>query len=105
MVIRGFNCLIKKFAAKKTNKEYVNFPSQTMTWFQIIKDVVVNATHKRGRGHRMPFVSVTPIISGPNVDSATSVYHNNKKGAPVGKDNKQRETDSLLYKLVHTMEG
>ena len=41
-----------------------------------------------------------PILEGPNASGSMLVYHNDKKGAPLGKEKRVQETDGPVYSLV-----
>lgn len=76
-----------------------------MCWSQMIRDVVLNDPSVKGSYIRQPFVNVIPIADGPHAGSSTLVYHNDRKGSPIGKGKRVRETDGPVYELVKNMEG
>ena len=54
---------------------------------------------------RRPFVSLIPVVEGPNAHGSMMVYYNDKKGAPLGKGKRVRETDGPVYSIRTVLDG
>ena len=76
-----------------------------MSWSQLICDNVVNNTSTKGSYIRQLFVNVIPVADGPNTGISTLVFHNDKKGSPIGKGKKAKETYGPGYTLIREIEG
>ena len=71
-----------------------------MTWVEMMQYVAINDSGAKGSYVRRPFVSLIPVVESPNAHGSMLVYYNDKKGAPLGKGERVRETDGPMYSLV-----
>ena len=84
VVLTGLSQPFRKCPTKMNDGNYYG-SEKTMTWAQMLRDVVINDPGVKGSCVRRLFVCLVPIVEGLHASGSMLVYHNDKKGSPLGK--------------------
>ena len=99
VVLTGLSQPFKKCPTKMNDGNYYG-SQKTITWVEMMRDVVINDPGVKGSCAICPFMCLIPIVEGPHALGSMLVYHNDKKGAPFGKGKRVREIDGSVSSHV-----